>query len=386
MKEVELIGKDKEKTWELESLSFGMGKNVQKFFNKEIKDFTALAAMEGDTIASTVFHLQRPLHFGGDTFSTCAVSYVASLPEYRNRGYVRQILNGLLKAQAKKGIVLSSLYAFKIEYYRMFGYEVACDALEYEMKPKHFPKIKGEKYPLEYVTEDTLKSYVAHFNKRYFYEYNGMYKKSVKDEKNMDKWMLEHDDAVKIKRIFIGSAKDPKGIFSFHLTKDSKKLVFFDIFLHDRTALNTFLAYAGSFRDQAEKIKMHLAEDMRLEWAMDTFYFTRKSSTRQMIRILGLKELLKRLKVKRGTYRLGIKDDLIPANNGLFLIESDGKKNKVKKVSDSHARIPIGTFCSMLFSSEALGFSLKFNELTLSEKRYLQNLIGRKTSFVTEFF
>ena len=89
MKLEKITKSDSEKIWELESLSFGVGEKARKLFDKEISSYKGYKVEQNNKIASAVFFSKRMMHFDGKMLNTCAISYVATLPEFRNKGYIK---------------------------------------------------------------------------------------------------------------------------------------------------------------------------------------------------------------------------------------------------------------------------------------------------------
>ena len=54
----------------------------------------------------------------------CGVAGVATLPEHRNGGYVREMFKQILPEMKERGYIFSYLYPFSYAFYRKFGYEL----------------------------------------------------------------------------------------------------------------------------------------------------------------------------------------------------------------------------------------------------------------------
>lgn len=78
---------------------------------------------EGRLTACMCFPFYQVAYEGG-TVSMAGVGGVASLPECRQGGAVREIFQAALPWMRKQGAVFSALYPFSHRYYRQFGYEL----------------------------------------------------------------------------------------------------------------------------------------------------------------------------------------------------------------------------------------------------------------------
>ena len=71
----------------------------------------------------------------GQAVKTGGIGGVATYPEYRETGAIREIFKALLLEAYKNGEVLSALFPFNHKFYRKFGYEVVPFRNEYKMHP-----------------------------------------------------------------------------------------------------------------------------------------------------------------------------------------------------------------------------------------------------------
>lgn len=69
--------------------------------------------------------------FGDDIVPLCAVGGVATLPEYRARGYAGMMMRYSVKLLHDKGYHTSALWPFSFEYYRKFGWELGSEDRKY---------------------------------------------------------------------------------------------------------------------------------------------------------------------------------------------------------------------------------------------------------------
>ena len=74
-------------------------------------------------------------YLDGKAVKTGGIGGVATYPEYRETGAIREIFKALLLEAYKNGEVLSALYPFNHKFYRKFGYEVVPFRNEYKMHP-----------------------------------------------------------------------------------------------------------------------------------------------------------------------------------------------------------------------------------------------------------
>lgn len=71
----------------------------------------------------------------------CGIGGVATLPEYRREGHMRQLLPFVLNAAYDRGDVLSSLFPFSHPFYRKFGFECCGPIQQCEVELHAFQKM-----------------------------------------------------------------------------------------------------------------------------------------------------------------------------------------------------------------------------------------------------
>jgi predicted acetyltransferase len=67
------------------------------------------------------------------------ISAVMAHPAYRRRGYAGELMRAVLRDMRERGVWLSLLAPFAHAFYRIFGYELATEAIEYRLKPADLP-------------------------------------------------------------------------------------------------------------------------------------------------------------------------------------------------------------------------------------------------------
>jgi predicted acetyltransferase len=82
------------------------------------------------------------------------ISAVMAHPAYRRRGYAGELMRAVLRDMRERGVWLSLLAPFAHAFYRIFGYELATEAIEYRLKPADFPTGPEQTHLRAYREED----------------------------------------------------------------------------------------------------------------------------------------------------------------------------------------------------------------------------------------
>jgi predicted acetyltransferase len=94
-----------------------------------------------------VFVDGRPASMGG-------IAAVYAHPAYRRRGYAGELMRAVLRAMRERGMYLSMLWPFAHVFYRVYGWELAGEAVAYTLKPTDLPTSPEQKRVRAYKEED----------------------------------------------------------------------------------------------------------------------------------------------------------------------------------------------------------------------------------------
>jgi predicted acetyltransferase len=102
--------------------------------NPNLEPGETLVARIGGRIAGHASGFQFTMSLAGRDVPMRGIAAVAVLPEFRRRGVADALMRGLLKQMRRRGEALSMLYAFRMSFYRKFGWGVVewCDAVRVE--------------------------------------------------------------------------------------------------------------------------------------------------------------------------------------------------------------------------------------------------------------
>ncbi|MGM9886571.1 MAG: enhanced intracellular survival protein Eis [Lactococcus sp.] len=93
-------------------------------------------------LTSMVIDIPFDIHWKEKRLKMAGIGYVASYPEFRGNGAIRQLMTKLLHDEYEKGTALSYLAPFSYEFYAKFGYAYSFNRKKYEIPALQFPKGK----------------------------------------------------------------------------------------------------------------------------------------------------------------------------------------------------------------------------------------------------
>ncbi|EEL34243.1 Acetyltransferase, GNAT [Bacillus cereus Rock3-28] len=85
--------------------------------------------MEGEDLAAKLHLIPFHIYIGKETFKMGGVAGVATYPEYRRSGNVKELLQHSLQTMKKDGYTVSMLHPFSVSFYRKYGWELCANLL-----------------------------------------------------------------------------------------------------------------------------------------------------------------------------------------------------------------------------------------------------------------
>lgn len=108
----------------IHAIAYGGSNNVREAEKEPLEDEVWGAYDDDGTCMATVMTPEYESWYFGKTVTCVGIGGVATLPEYRRRGAVREIFSELFRQAPKREWAISYLYPFSFDYYRQFGYEM----------------------------------------------------------------------------------------------------------------------------------------------------------------------------------------------------------------------------------------------------------------------
>jgi predicted acetyltransferase len=80
--------------------------------------------MEGTEIAAKFHLLPSHIYFGQQKMKMGGIAAVATYPEHRRKGYIKELFQFALKKMKEEGYTISMLHPFSVPFYRKYGFEL----------------------------------------------------------------------------------------------------------------------------------------------------------------------------------------------------------------------------------------------------------------------
>ena len=356
---------------------------------KEGKSIRHWGAFEGETMMATVSAERLPMTFDGQVCPMAAVGGVATLPQYRGRGCIREIFRKMLPELYHGGYDFSYLYAFSNAFYRQFGYESCVQLMEMSvdlglLRPE---KTDGhwEMHNLEHPLTEAMEAVDKQWESRFNMMVPG-------DRPNVE----APDQAY----VWFDGQGQPGAYTVFRRVSRPTLRGFDELDLRCSRLLfagrEGFQALMGLFKTMAADCKLVIfslpagcsMEYLLPEWSMHAASW--QNQTAGMVRVINVIEALKKARYRGGSGALvlEIQDDWIEENCGRFLVRyRDGKAESVERTDrEPDAVLTVAAFSALLCGVAELSQArLWMKGVEIRENR-VEDLFYRKPMMVNQYF
>lgn len=401
---------DKAQIIELNQLSYGFSpgelKELKKNFDITYPDHLALC--EKDKILAVLRNIRLQQNIRGVMKPMSGIAMVASGPESRGQGNIRQLITETFYFNYKAGIAVSTLYPFKDTYYANFGYINTTPHRFIEINPAWLGRWNAlpEGYYLKRSKNNQIEAQNA-FQELHQHTINKFHGGVQRPSKRWDEYLQDNQN---IAVIVYNSQHEIEGFLSYSLSGYGYKL--FDErtigsfrrvqFLYKTLAAkHALFYYIYQHRDQIHKVILPLYphDENYYNWCQDFTKANIRQHLQTMARIINIEAAFSEIEVlSPGTFTFSVSDPLAPWNSGIYTLFSresnDGYlRLGIKKENDepdySEPTFSIGALTGLLYGTISISEMCYFQwiqRLKEKEKKLLTTWFPRLPYCLSEFF
>ncbi len=249
------------------------------------------------------------------------ISAVMAHPAYRRRGYARELMRAVLRDMRERGVWLSLLAPFAHAFYRIFGYELATEAIEYKLKPADLSTSPEQSHLRAYREEDLsslMKLYEAEAKCHTLSvrRSEGHWKTSL-SKKDADAAVYERDGDLEgyiLYKISGWQDRDPRRTLSVE-----------EIVAATPRARESLLSFIAGLDPLVYGIKLFTPRGEPLHPYLKSSHVDAKIDPDQMLRLVDVEEALGYLgRTPEAPLVLDVSDDVIPENASAYTV-AEGK-------------------------------------------------------------
>jgi predicted acetyltransferase len=285
---------------------------------------------DGEARASTTV-LPLESFVNGEWRPMGGISAVMAHPAYRRRGYAGELMRAVLRDMRERDVSLSLLSPFAHAFYRVFGYELATEAIEYKLKPADLPTSLEQSHLRAYREADLsslmdLYEAEAKGHTLSVRRSEGHWRTSL-SKKDADVAVYERDGDIEgyiLYKISGWQDRDPRRTLSVE--------EFVAATQRAREALFSFMA---GLDPQVYGIKLYTPRGEPLHPYLRSSHVNAKIEPDQMLRLVDVEGALGFLDcVSEAPLVLDLSDDVIPENSGEYTV-GDGQAVRGAEAGES---------------------------------------------------
>ncbi|MGD6891992.1 GNAT family N-acetyltransferase [Bacillus mobilis] len=356
---------------------------LQQQLTKMKESHEIYGIMEGEDLAAKLHLIPFYIYIGKEKFKMGGVAGVATYPEYRRSGYVKELLQHSLQTMKKDGYTVSMLHPFAVSFYRKYGWELCANLLVCHMTKSDLvmkQQVNGtvKRFNKENHSEEVEKIYET-FAERF----SGML---VRDEK----WWLQavYDDLTVA--IYYDENKTAAG-YMFYKIENNKMTVEEFVPLHNK-ARNGLWNFICQHDSMIKELEMTVSENEPLLYTLQEPRVKAELKPYFMGRIVDVEQFLKQYELNWNNVQqeviLHITDSFAPWNNVTVRLANHEITIIEEEIKDKGIRLDINALSTIMFGYKR---PLELNELELisgskEEIRAFENIVPVRKAFIYDFF
>ncbi|MGF9853492.1 GNAT family N-acetyltransferase [Bacillus paramobilis] len=356
---------------------------LQQQLTKMKESHEIYGIMEGEDLAAKLHVIPFHIYIGKEKFKMGGVAGVATYPEYRRSGYVKELLLHSLQTMKKDGYTVSMLHPFAVSFYRKYGWELCANLLVCQMTKSDLvmkKQVNGivKRFDKENHSEEVEKIYEV-FAERF----SGML---VRDKK----WWLQavYDDLTLA--IYYDENKTAAGYMLYKI-ENNKMTVEEFVPLHNeaRNGLWNFICQHDSM---IKELEMTISENEPLLYTLQEPRVKAEIKPYFMGRIVDVEQFLKQCELNWNNVQqeviLHITDSFAPWNNVSVRLANREITIMKEETIDKGIKLDINALSTIMFGYKR---PLELNELEFitgseEEIQAFENIVPVRKAFIYDFF
>ncbi|QCC41032.1 GNAT family N-acetyltransferase [Bacillus sp. DU-106] len=355
---------------------------LQQQLTKMKESHEIYGIMEGEDLAAKLHLIPFHIYIGKEKFKMGGVAGVATYPEYRRSGYVKELLQHSLQTMKKDGFTVSMLHPFAVTFYRKYGWELCANLLVCHLTKSDLVMKKQVNGTVKRFNKENHPEEVEKLYETFAEHFSGML---VRNEK----WWLQAVYEDLTLAIYYDENKSAAGYMLYKI-ENYKMTVDEFVPLHNeaRNGLWNFICQHDSM---IKELEMTVSENEQLLYTLQEPRVKTEIKPYFMGRIVDVEQFLKQYELNWNNVQqeviLHITDSFAPWNNVSVRL-ANYEIAIIEEPMDKGINLDINALSTIL-----LGYKrpLELNELELisgseEEIRAFENVVPVRKSFIYDFF
>ncbi|MGD6837143.1 GNAT family N-acetyltransferase [Bacillus thuringiensis] len=355
---------------------------LQQQLTKMKESHEIYGIMEGEDLAAKLHLIPFHIYIGKEKFKMGGVAGVATYPEYRRSGYVKELLQHSLQIMKKDGYTVSMLHPFAVSFYRKYGWELCANLVTCHMTKSDLVMKKQVNGTVKRFNKENHPEEVEKLYEVFAERFSGM----LVREKN---WWLQavYDDLTLA--IYYDENKKAAGYMLYKI-ENYKMTVEEFVPLHNeaRNGLWNFICQHDSM---IKELEMTVSENEPLLYSLQEPRVKTEIKPYFMGRIVDVEQFLKQYELSWNNVQqeviLHITDAFAPWNNVTVRL-ANHEITIVEETTEKGIKLDINALSAIMFGYKR---PLELNELELISGsneaiRSIENLVPVRKPFIYDFF
>ncbi|HHL3303564.1 GNAT family N-acetyltransferase [Bacillus cereus group sp. Bce001] len=355
---------------------------LQQQITKMKESHEVYGIMEGENLAAKLHLIPFHIYIGKEKFKMGGVAGVATYPEYRRSGYVKELLQHSLQTMKKDGYTVSMLHPFAVSFYRKYGWELCANLLVCHMTKSDLVMKKQVNGTVKRFNKENHQEEVEKLYETFAERFSGML---VRNEK----WWLQavYDDLTLA--IYYDKNQTAAGYMLYKI-ENYKMTVEEFVPLHNeaRNGLWNFICQHDSM---IKDLEMTVSENEPLLYTLQEPRVKTEIKPYFMGRIVDVEQFLKQYELNWNNVQqeviLHITDSFAQWNN-ITVRLANHEITIIEEPMDKGIKLDINALSTILFGYKR---PLELNELELisgseEEIRAFENVVPVRKPFIYDFF
>lgn len=294
--------------------------------------------LDGRLVTQCIIHPLNIMSGGGTTILTGGICDVATPPEERRRGYVARLLREACAELRAMNAPLSALGPFKASFYGQFGWATFFEFRSLNGPPEAFASFRARQNGTWTRLENTAATIA---------ELDAIYRAGLRGrfglvERTTDWWqhyILPHEDPEKPRWTYVWRDQNGQGrayiMYDFERRGRDRVLACREVIALDPEARAQIFGFFAAHENQVAEIQFSTPADAPVQTLFENPIQCGMSSG-YMLRLVDVVAALEAFPYPKdgaGRIQLAINDDWISDNQGVFELEVEAGRARVKRLA-----------------------------------------------------
>lgn len=362
----------------------------EKELEKLKKFYKIYGIYEGQELAAKVELISFDIHLGDKRLKMGGIAGVATYPEFRRKGYIKELLEHVLVEMRKGDYSVSMLHPFFVSFYRKFGWEILSNQLKMSMKKtdlfRNEPVGGKIKRFDQHSHPDDLEQVYNQFAGKYY----GMV---VRDRDIWQSFVYGHDNDW-ITAVYYNEENQPTGYILYKV--NHSKMVVKEFASLDREARSGLWNFICQHDSMIDELEMTTPEDEPVFFTLKDPRVKSELSPYGMVRIVDVASFFNQYPFQwehvDAKVVLHIADSTAPWNDQTIVFKDQEiimvNEEEVDSYRDQGVELTINALSTVLFGYKGPWELYEINQISGSETdiQAFDKLLPHEQPFLYNFF